>query len=102
MWASEECQQAKGTACHPAHPRTAWTRCFFDLQTQSFLYTASLELSQANINIEEMQRFYFLFLDAIIKDFRSSQIAETGTHYCFQLPPLCSASKPVFRTLFFC
>lgn len=94
-------QWGKGTACHPAHPWITWTRRFFDLQTQYFLYIATLELSQAHINVEKMQRFCYLFLDSIIKDFRSSQIAETGTHYPFQLPPLCSASKPVFRTLFF-
>lgn len=78
-------QWAKGTAYHPAYPWVTWTTWFFDLQTQYFLYIASLELSQANINVEKMQRFCCLFLDSIIKDFRSSQFAETGTHYPFQL-----------------
>lgn len=78
-------QWAKGTAYHPAYPWITWTRWFFDLQTQYFVYIASLELSQADINVEKMQRFCYLFLDSIIKDFRSTQIVETGTHYPFQL-----------------
>lgn len=78
-------QWAKGTAYHPAYPWVTWTTWFFDLQSQYFLYIASLELSQANINVEKMQRFCCLFLDSIIKDFRSSQFAGTGTHYPFQL-----------------
>ena len=51
---------------------TSLRRQFFDLQNQYFLHIANLELSQANINEEKMQRFCYLLLVSIIKDFRSS------------------------------